>query len=159
MRKISAATIALAAVAVPLAAPASADPVMANQVMSGMYSVHFTDGSLDDLTFKATSCGVGCSQVIFSNSSGQARFFADRWNVSFPPNPAAWRCPDGTVHGGFDRWDLDPATGVGMMVVARTDAACGFTAKSDPISHKFTVTRLSSQSSLQEPSILAPAVS
>ena len=85
MRKIPVTTVALAAVVVPLAAPASADPVAAaDQVVSGWFrDIHFTDGSRDDLTFKATSCGVGCAQVAFSNASGQARFFADRWHADF----------------------------------------------------------------------------
>jgi hypothetical protein len=123
-----------------------------------MYNVHFTDGSLEDLRFKATACGIGCAQVIFSNASGQAQFYTDRWQVSFPPNPAAWRCSDGTVHSGVDQWTWDPATGVGVMVVVRTDAACGYTDHtSEPIAHPFTLTRLSSQSA--QPGILAPAVS
>jgi hypothetical protein len=158
MRKIPVTTVALATVAIPLAAPASADPVRADQAVSGMYNVHFTDGSLDDLTFKATPCGIGCAQVIFSNASGQAQVYADRWHVGFPPNPAAWRCSDGTLHSGVDHWSWDPATGVGVMVVARTGAACGYTDHtSEPIEHPFTLTRLSSQSA--QPGILAPAVS
>ncbi len=158
MRKIPVTTVALAAVVVPLAAPASADPVAAaDQVVSGMYNIHFTDGSRDDLTFKATSCGVGCAQVAFSNASGQARFFADRWHADFPPNPAAWRCNDGTVHSGFEQMAWDPATGIGTMVVVRTEAACGYTSHdSTSMAHPFSLTR---SQSAQEPSVLSPAVS
>jgi hypothetical protein len=156
MRKISATTVALAAVAVPLAAPASAGPGAAEQMVSGMYNVHFTDGGLNDLRFKATSCGIGCAQVIFSNASGQAQFYADRWHANFPPNPAAWRCNDGTVHGGVAQMAWDPATGIGTMIVARTEAACGYLSHgSESISHPFTLTR---SESAQEPSPLGPAV-
>jgi len=156
MRKISAATVALAAVAVPLAAPASADPVeRPDQVVTGMYGAHFTDGSLPDLTFKATSCGIGCAQIDFSNTSGRAQFIADRWHVNFPPNPAAWRCADGTVHNGNDQLAWDPATGVGAMIVARAGAACGYMDHtSEPTAHPFTVTRLSGGSG--QPGILPP---
>jgi len=155
MRKIPAAAVALAAVAVPLAAPASADPVRADQVVSGMYGMHFTDGSLEDLTFKATSCGIGCAQIDFSNASGRAQFYADRWHANFPINPAAWRCPDGSPHGGTDQLSWDPATGVGTMIVVRTDAACGYPAHgSEPISHPFTVTRTGDSA---QPSVLPPA--
>ncbi len=157
MRKIPVTTVALAAVAVPLAAPASADPVAADQVVSGMYNIHFTDGSRDDLRFKATSCGVGCAQVAFSNASGQAQFFADRWHADFPPNPAAWRCNDGTVHSGFEQMAWDPATGIGTMIVVRTEAACGYLSHgSASIAHPFSLTK---SQSAQEPSFLAPAVS
>ncbi|ORV93265.1 hypothetical protein AWC11_06660 [Mycobacterium interjectum] len=158
MRKISAATVALGIVAIPLAAPAaSADPVVADQMVGGMYNVHFNDGSLDDLTFKATPCGIGCVQVAFSNTSGQAQFYADRWHASFPPNPAAWRCNDGSVHRGFDEWTWDPGTGIGTRVVVRTEAACGYTDHSSvPIAHRFTLTRLSGDSG--QPGVLAPAV-
>jgi hypothetical protein len=157
MWKIRVTTVALAAMAIPLAAPASADPVVADQLVSGMYNVHFTDGSLGDLTFKATSCGITCAQVIFSNTSGQAQFYADRWHASFPPNPAAWRCNDGTVHRGFEEWTWEPETGVGTMMVVRTEAACGYMDHtSQPIAHRFTLTRLSGESA--QPGILAPAV-
>ena len=127
MRKLPVTTVALAVLAVPLAAPASADPAAADQVVNGMYNIHFTDGSRDDLTFKATSCGIGCTQVAFANASGQAQFFADRWHANFVPHPAAWRCSDGTVHDGYEQLAWDPATGVGTMVVVRTEAACGYT--------------------------------
>jgi hypothetical protein len=158
MRKIPAATVALAAMAIPLAAPASADPVSIDQLVSGMYNVHFTDGSLDDVRFKATSCGIGCAQIDFSNASGQGRFYADRWHANFPPNPAAWRCADGTLHGGTDQLSWDPATGIGMMSVARTGAACGYSDHtSQPMAHPFTLTRSTSQS--EQPGILPPAVS
>ncbi|WP_156738203.1 MULTISPECIES: hypothetical protein [unclassified Mycobacterium] len=158
MRKIPVTGAALAGVTIALAAPASAEPVMAaDQVVSGMYNVHFNDGSLDDVTFKAASCGIGCVQVIFSNTSGQAQFYADRWHASFPPNPAAWRCNDGTVHRGFDEWTWDPSTGIGTRVVVRTEAACGYTDhSSQPSAHRFTMTRLSGQSG--QPGALAPAV-
>ena len=158
MTKIPVTTVALAAVVVPLAAPASADPVAADQVVSGMYNIHFTDGSRDDLTVKATSCGLGCAQLAFANTSGQAHFFADRWHTDFPPNPAAWRCNDGTVHSGIEQMAWDPATGVGTMVVVRTEAACGYTprAGTSSIAHPFTLTR---SQSAQEPSVLPPAVS
>jgi hypothetical protein len=156
MRKIPVTTVALAAVAVPLAAPVSADPVAADQVVSGMYNIHFTDGGPNDLTFKATSCGVGCAQIIFSNASGRAQFFADRWHANFPPNPAAWRCNDGTVHGGVAQMAWDPATGVGTMIVARTEAACGYPSQgSEAIAHTFTLTK---SPSAQEPGPLGPAV-
>ncbi|MCV7443595.1 hypothetical protein H7K33_15260 [Mycobacterium paraense] len=158
MRKIPAImTVALATVAIPLAAPASADPMAPDQLVSGMYNLHFPDGSLEDQTFKATSCGIGCVQVNFSNTSGQAQFYADRWHASFPPNPAAWRCPDGSVHRGFDEWTWDPATGVGSRVVVRTEAACGYTDHSSvPIAHRFALTKLSGQSA--QPGSLAPAI-
>jgi hypothetical protein len=158
MRKIPVTTVALAAMAIPLAAPAWADPVMAaDQVVSGMYSVHFNDGSLDDVTVKATSCGIGCVQLNFANTSGQAQFYADRWHASFPPNPAAWRCPDGTAHRGFDEWTWDPITGIGTRVVVRTEAACGYSDHSSvPAAHRFTLTRMSGQS--EQPGVLAPAV-
>jgi hypothetical protein len=155
MWKTRVTTAALATMAIPLAAPASADPVGADQLVSGMYNVHFTDGSLGDLTFKATSCGIGCAQVAFSNTSGQAQFYADRWHASFPPNPAAWRCNDGSVHRGFEEWTWDPGTGIGTMAVVRTEAACGYTDHSSvPIAHRFTLTRLSGQS--DQPGMLAP---
>lgn len=157
MRKIPVATVALAAMALPLAAPASADPVMAaDEAVNGMYTVHFVDGSLQDLTFKATSCGIGCTQVTFSNASGQAQFYADRWHLALPPNPAAWRCNDGTTHRGTEEWTWDPSAGTGTMVVVRTEAACGYTDhSSQPIAHRFTLTKTSGQSG--EPSTLPPA--
>ncbi len=156
MRKLPVTTVALAVLAVPLAAPASADPAAADQVVNGMYNIHFTDGSRDDLTFKATSCGIGCTQVAFANASGQAQFFADRWHANFVPHPAAWRCNDGTVHDGFEQLAWDPATGVGTMVVVRTEAACGYTshASTSGITHPFTLTR---SQSAQQPSVLPPA--
>jgi hypothetical protein len=156
MRKIPAATVALAAVAVPLAAPASADPVVRpDEVTTGMYGMHFTDGSLPDLTYKATSCGIGCAQIDFSNTSGQGRFYADRWKANFPPNPAAWRCADGTLHGGTEQLSWDPATGIGTMSVVRTGAACGYSDHtSQPMAHPFTVTMLSSGSG--QPGALPP---
>ncbi|MCV7091483.1 hypothetical protein [Mycobacterium interjectum] len=157
MKKIFVTAVALGIVANPLAAPASADPAVADQMVGGMYNVHFNDGSLGDLTFKATPCGIGCAEVSFSNTSGQAQFYADRWHASFPPNPAAWRCNDGSVHRGFDEWTWDPATGIGTRVVVRTEAACGYTDHSSiPIAHRFTLTRLSGDSG--QPGILAPAV-
>ncbi len=157
MRNIPVTTVALAALAVPLAAPASADPAAAAQVVSGMYNIHFTDGSRDDLRFKATSCGIACAQVAFVNASGQAQFFADRWHADFPPNPAAWRCNDGTVHSGFEQMAWDPATGIGTMIVVRTEAACGYLSHgSASIAHPFSLTK---SQSAQEPSFLAPAVS
>jgi hypothetical protein len=136
-------TVALAAVAVPLAAPASADPVAAEQVVSGMYNIHFTDGSRDDAVLKATSCGVGCAEVAFSNTSGQAHFYADRWHANFPPNPTAWRCDDGTMHSGVEQMAWDPATGIGTLIVVRTEAACGYTSHNtvSPIAHPFILTR------------------
>jgi hypothetical protein len=155
MRKIPAATVALAAVAVPLAGPAAADQPRADQVVTGAYSLHFTDGSLDDTSFNATSCGIGCAQINFSNASGQGQFYADRWNVTFPANPAAWRCADGTVHRGVDNLRWDPATGIGTMIVIRNEAACGYSNHGgETLAHPFTVTRLSSQS--EQPGILAP---
>jgi hypothetical protein len=159
MRKISAATVALAAVAVPLAAPASADPVgRPDQVVTGMYGAHFTDGSLPDLTFKATSCGIGCAQIDFSNTSGQAEFIADRWHVNFPPNPAAWRCADGTVHNGSEQLAWYPATGIGALLVSRAGAACGYTDHTaETISHPIAVTRLSSGTG--QPGALPPVTS
>jgi hypothetical protein len=157
MWKIPVTTVALATVAIPLAAPAPADPVMTDQLVSGMYNVHFPDGSLGDTTFKAVSCGIGCTQVVFSNTSAQAQFYADRWHASFPPNPAAWRCDDGSTHRGVEEWTWDPATGIGTMSVVRTEAACGYTDHSSfPIAHRFALTRLSGQS--DQPGILAPAV-
>jgi hypothetical protein len=108
--------------------------------------------SLPDLTLKASSCGIGCAQIDFSNTSGQAQFIAGRWHVNFPPN-AAWRCPDGTTHGGSEQLAWDPATGVGAMIVARAGAACGYTDHTgEPMEHPFTVTRLSSGSG--QPGIL-----
>lgn len=155
MRKIPAATVALAAAAVWLAAPAPADPIRLDEVVGGMYSLHFTDGSLPDMTFKATPCGIGCAQVAFSNSTGQGQFYADRWHVTFPPNPAAWRCADGTLHEGADQLAWDPATGIGEMMVARRGAACGYSDhSSETVAHPFTVTGPTSQSG--QPSILAP---
>jgi hypothetical protein len=155
MRKIPAATVALAAVAVVLAAPASADQPRPDQVVTGAYSLHFTDGSLPDTSFNATSCGIGCAQINFSNATGQGQFYADRWNVAFPPNPAAWRCPDGTVHRGVDNLRWDPATGIGTMLVIRNEAACGYTDhSSETVGHPMTVSRLGSQ--LAQPGILAP---
>jgi hypothetical protein len=157
MRKIPAiAATALTAVAIPLAAPASADPMMPDQMVSGMYRLHFPDGSLEDQTFKASSCGVGCVQINFANTSGQAQFYADHWHASFPPNPAAWRCPDGSVHRGFDDWSWDAATGIGTMVVVRSEAACGYMDHSgEPIVHRFALTQVSSQPG--QPGSLAPA--
>lgn len=157
MRKIPAIATAALAVAIPLAAPASADPVMPDQMVSGMYRLHFPDGSLEDQTFKATSCGIGCVHIDFANTSGQARFYADRWQATFPPNAAAWRCADGTAHRGFDEWTWDPATGIGTMVVVRTEAACGYMDhSSQPIAHRFDLTQVSNQPG--QPGSLAPAV-
>lgn len=155
MRKIPAATIALAAMAVPLSAPASADTPRPDQVVNGMYNMHFTDGSLEDLKFNATSCGVACTQVSFANVSGQAQFYSDRWHVSFPIIPTAWRCADGSAHPGFDQGAWFAATGVGSLEVVRTEAACGYPSHaSDPIAHPFTLTRLTGQSG--QPSVLPP---
>ena len=155
MRKLSAATVALAAATIALAAPASADSgTRPDQLVNGTYTMHFTDGSLPDMRYQATSCGIGCAQVVFSNATGQGQFYADRWHANFPPNPAAWRCPDGSLHLGVDQLEWDPATGIGTMGVARTEAACGYMTHGDqPISHPFTVTRSDSG----QPTALAAA--
>lgn len=142
--------------AVSLAAPASAEPVSPDQLVGGMYTMHFPDGSLPDLTFKAAPCGIGCTGIIFATASGQAQFYADRWHASFPPTPDAWRCADGSLHRGVDHFSWDPATGAGEMVIARTEAACGYSDHtSEPMAHHFNVTKTSGQPG--QPGILAPA--
>jgi hypothetical protein len=140
MRNTIAAAATLAALAIALAAPASADPVM-----SGMYKVHYTDGNASDTTFKATPCGPGCTQVIFTDASAQANLTAGQWSLDFPPDPAAWRCAtDGTMHNGVDHWRWDAVTLAGSRYVTHIDAACGFAAGSDGPSHPFTLTSVSS---------------
>lgn len=142
MRKLPAATVAVAAAAIALAAPASADPMRPDQLVNGTYTIHITDGNFPDMRYQATSCGIGCVQISFSNATGQGQFYADRWHVTFPPNPAAWLCPDGSAHGGVDNLAWDPATGDGTLTVTRNAAACGYPDHgSEIISHPLAVTR------------------
>lgn len=156
MRKISATSVTLAtAAAVGLAAPTSAEPVSLDQSVGGMYTMHFPDGSFPDMTFKVTSCSIGCATVNFSNATGQAQYYADRWHVSFPPTPDAWRCADGSLHRGADHFSWSGATGAGEMVVVRTEAACGYSDHtSEPIAHHFNLTKSSSEAG--QPGVLAP---
>lgn len=158
MKTIPAATVALAALAVALAAPTSAEPIQPDQVTTGMYKMHFTDGALGDMTYQATSCGVGCSNVAFANAAGQARFYADRWHLDFLQTPAAWSCPDGSAHPGVVHMAWSPATGIGEMMVARVGAACGYSShNSETMARPFIVTSLGSSSG--QPSVLAPVPS
>jgi hypothetical protein len=154
MRKISAATVTLAAVAVTLAAPASADPVRIDQMVTGLYRIHVPDGSVPDMTFQATSCGIGCAQIAFANVSAQAQYQSDRWHVNFPHNPAMWRCPDGSAHAGSDQLAWFAATGSGTLLVERQEAACGYTDhSSETVGHPMTVTQAGGSG---QPSALAP---
>jgi hypothetical protein len=136
MRKTLVATATLAAVAIALAVPASADPVM-----SGTYNVQTAD-TVGTTTWTATPCGSGCTNIVSSTGfSGQAHLVGGQWHLD-TSGPNAWRCDDGSSHSGVQHSVWDPVMLTGTEVVTHTEAACGFAAGVDGPSHAMTLTQV-----------------